>query len=782
MDLILLFIRKNIRYRKANYILPFLSFVLSGILICTSVFYLTLAKNEGIHLPSSPYDITIRSDSRQEDLLIFEKLSGNANVVQGLVQEYVDLFPIISDEIATFDHDAVHSSIVFTSICASSPLAAFYEKHGCFLSELAPNEVFVTPYTLYYFQNHIRDSVLTLPVAGQDRNNAIHLNIVGIIDEQIAGKNNFSIVCSNDACFRTIRDLCGTNTSFHFYDFTDGFVHNAENYSRFLQDLGAGDFSFDVTIASRAPIEKHSSIYSGSIAIAAFNTFFAVICVISTLKLKFNSEVSDYQKLFHLGLSPVCRFLTPIIDISLLFIPSYVLALIFSVFLFQKIAPKTPQTYQSRIITNYFQYSGGLCIATFLLFLGCVLSIASILIVLCIVRKPKTYNSYIKKSASIYALSHSFILPYIFLHFRRHRRDTVFFIFIFCFPLFVSGMYGTAAINLVSGGNDVYADAAYIVSRNQVSYGNPITEKIVKDIHPLPGIESIHLVHKTNILYTFAAGNETTRAQIVELNDYTEEQFSKYLVAGNLREGINNPDAIAVVDNHARFSLGETLVLLETNRELTVSAILKNVPLEYRSLMYLADMSLLESLGQADVLPADIYICISDSISSADYAHLNTAIPSLIYDPHAVYFNQKAEAADLKDNGILTYRVAASMNLLISVISILSIGLFNTQKQANRAQEYAVLYKLGYSHEQIRFLIFAESFMIIGIGLLIFVLLYGAYVNSILRSIQSTQAYQYSDFMLAWKEIVSIALSVICVVCLSNRISYRSPRHKDSKT
>ena len=224
MKFILLFIKKNFQYRKANYILPFISFVLSGILLCTSVFYLTLAKNDVVFLLSSPYDITIKSDNKQEDSHISEKLMGIKDVTHGYVQKYVDLLPLIYDEISTFDHDIVHSSITFTSIRASSPLASFYEDYGCDVSKLSPNDIFVTPYILYYFQNHIKNNVLTLPAAPPHTDLSIHLNIIGIIDEQISSGNNFSIICSNDELFQIMQDMYGQNTSFHFYDFSDSFI------------------------------------------------------------------------------------------------------------------------------------------------------------------------------------------------------------------------------------------------------------------------------------------------------------------------------------------------------------------------------------------------------------------------------------------------------------------------------------------------------------------------------------------------------------------------------
>ena len=46
MKFLFLYIRENIRRRTANYILPLIAFILSGILLCATVFYLTLSTEE----------------------------------------------------------------------------------------------------------------------------------------------------------------------------------------------------------------------------------------------------------------------------------------------------------------------------------------------------------------------------------------------------------------------------------------------------------------------------------------------------------------------------------------------------------------------------------------------------------------------------------------------------------------------------------------------------------------------------------------------------------------
>lgn len=777
MKFLILFIRKNMRCRKANYLLPFLSFVLSGILICTSVFYLTLADN--YHILSQtfhPYDMMMKSSGARDDAVIADAMRNNNTFVHGFIQEYIDLLPVFQEEITSFDENFLHKQINFTSIRPKTPLAAFYAANGCDVSVLSSNDIYVTPYMLYYFQNHIVNDILTLP-APSEKDPVFQFRIVGILDQRISDDDNFAVICSDAELFQSMQAAFGTTTSIHYYDFDDGFVHTRENYSDALKNLWPSEDSVNVRLFSSAPIEKSQAIYSGDAAIAVFNIFFSVLCIVSTLKLKLDRELPDYRKLFSLGLSPIMRFLIPFADIGTLILPAYLIAFPFSVLLFSLIAPYTGQTYQSAVITHYFQYSSALLFTTLLLFVGCIAVIAGIMIVFGIIRSSRVRHSYVKQSSRVYASASFHLLPYTFLHIRRNRKYSLFFVFILCFPLFVTAIYGTAAVNLVSDSGGLYADAAYIISRDDVSYGTAVTDQIVRDIRKLTGVDSVQVVHKTNTLYTFESETTSSQAQITELNAYTKDQFSKYLIAGSLDEVCGSSHAIAVVDPHDALSLGDTVTIKQTNRSYTVAAILKHVPMNGRPLTYLADVSVMEDLKQAEILPAEIHVYINPANASADDV-LNRIIPSMIYDPHANFVNQKDEISARDENGGVTYRAASAMNVQICIISVLSVFLLHTQKQTERAGEFDILYRLGYSHREIRYLIFAESFILLGIGLGVFAMLYGMYVNSITSAIRETGAYQYSGFSLAWKEIIFISLGMIGVVSISNLLSYK-PQKRD---
>ena len=181
----------------------------------------------------------------------------------------------------------------------------------------------------------------------------------------------------------------------------------------------------------------------------------------------------------------------------------------------------------------------------------------------------------------------------------------------------------------------------------------------------------------------------------------------------------------------------------------------------------------LEQTGQTARLPTELYVYLKPTFPDAEYTALNSKIPSMVYDPHASFFNQKDETAALNADGGVTYRVASAMNVQICIISVLSVFLFHTQKQTERMREFEILFRLGYSHQKIRALIYTESVLLLGIGFCLFGLLYGAYVSSITNAIRVSGAYQYIGFSLAWKEMICISLGMIGVVVISDLLSYR---------
>ena len=777
MKFIFLFIRKNLRHRKTNYVLPFISFILSGILLCTSVFYLTLSTDEPpAEIYYYPYQISVKSVGELNDEAIEQAFAGNEYAQFAGIAEYVDIFPAYQKEIETFDPEPITNNLSITSIPKDTEHAEFYQNFGYDISSLGEYDVFVSQYILHYFQNDIENNVLSLTKFKTPSGEPLRLNIVGIIDHRITNSTEFSVICSNDTLLESLEKQCGTDTSIHYYSFKDEFVHTRESYDKFLASRNTTEFSLNMTLRSRLPRIDTSAIYSGDVGIALFNAFFAVLCIASTVKLKLNRETADYKKLHKLGLSPVMRFLLPFIDIVALSLPAYIISLIFSVVLFQRIAPYNAQSYQNGALVSYFKHSPAIMLLSAFVFFAVIVIVASVLILLYVIRTPRAYHSFVKSSSGVYCTSKSLPIPYIFLRFRRNKAYCLFFIFIVCFPLFIGAMYGTAAANVVSHSGALYSNADILIEQNEITYGYNSTYDIVRDVSTLDGVETVHTVMKTNADYTFTKGEMMKSAQFERLDGYTISQLSEYLTDGSLEDVLNDDTKIAVIDNSGEFSLGETLHCEEMGKGYQIGAVLKNVALDGRPLRFYGNEMLMKSLKQAEILPADIHVYLADNITDEQYAALCNKIPTMVYDPHARYTNQKDYLQSRDADGTVSAKAATVMNVMICIISVISVFLLHTQHQMNRQGEFTLLSRLGYSDGKIRSLIYTESYIFVGTGLLIFALLYGGYVNAVMAAIAQTDMYQYSGFSLAWREIIVIAVGIIGVVGISGYLGYNTRR------
>ncbi len=775
MKFVFLYVKENICRRKSNYILPFLSFVLSGILLCASVFYLTLSHEE----PSErvyyyPYQIVVRNADAFQEKTSEQAFGGNAYTQFEGRLEYADLFPAYQKEIEEFDPNHTARRLLLTSLPKGSEHAAFYEGFGYDISSLGDGDVFVSPYVFHYFGNHIENGVLTLTAFQDPSGGPLELHIAGILDRRIADDTEFAFVCSDDALLESLEEQCRSDSSVSYYSFRDDFVHTTENYEKFHESVKA---NINMSVHFRIPTIDEGGVYSGDVAIALFNLFFAVLCIASTLKLKLNREIPDYRKLHRIGMSPVMRFLLPFTDMMLLSIPAYAVSVTAAAALFQRIAPYNAQTYQSGVFVPYFDPSPGVFLLSAFSFFAAAAGTASVLILLVVLREPEAYKSFVKTSSVFYYNSKSFVLPYIFLRFKRNKAYCLFFIFIVCFPLFIGAMYGTAAANVVSNGGALYSDAAFLITQNEVSYGYDTVSDIVRDISALDGVEAVYTVEKTNVNYTFTKGETSISAQFERLDGYTRKQLSEYLTDGSLDEVLNDETKIAVIDSGGTV-LGETLHCAETGKDYTVGAILKKVSLNGLPPRFWGNETLMQSLNQAEILPADIHVYLAEDLSEEQYAALCGEIPNMVYDPHARYTNQKDRLQSLDDGGNVSANAATAMNVLICVISVLSVFLLHTQHLTNRQGEFTLLERLGTSEGKIRTLVFAESGLFVAVGFLIFTLLYGGYVGAINAAIVATGSYEFSGFRLAWREILVLAAGVIMAIGISGYLGTYKRRNE----
>ena len=775
MEFILLYIRENIRRRKSNYILPFIAFILSGILLCATVFYLTLSIEEPPEeVYYYPYQISVEIVDGLHEKEIVHALAENEYVRFEGMAECADLFPAYQREIEEFDPKHMTRHLYLTSIPKGSEHAAFYEGFGYDVSSLGEYDAFVTPSVFHYLRDHIENGVLTLEKFEAPSGGPFEVHIAGILDRRIADDTEFSVVCSNAALLERLRKQSASDTSIYFYSFRDDAVHTREDFAKFHDSIESTGLTINMHVHVRFPRIDESGIYSGDVGIALFNLFFAVLCIASTLKLKLNREGSDHKKLHDLGLSPAMRFLLPFIDIMILSLPAYLVSLVSSAALFHKIAPYNAQAYQNQggILVPYFDPSPGILLLSALVFFAVVAGAAGVLILLFVLRAPGAYRSFVKTSSVMYYNSNSLVLPYILLRFRRNRAYCLFFIFIVCFPLFVGAMYGTAASNVVSNAGALYSDADMLITKNDVPYGYASTFDTVREISALDGVEAVYTVEKTNRNYTFAKGKTTVSAQLERLDGYTLSQVSDFLADGSLEDVLNDDAKIAVIDAGGGFVLGETLRCAETGKNYEIGAILENVPLNGLPPRFWGNETLMQSLNQAKILPADIHVYLAEDLSDERYSALCGEIPNMVYDPHAIYANQRDHLKSLDDGGTVDANAANAMNVLICVISVLSVFLLHAQHLMNRRGEFTLLSRLGSGEGTIRTLIFTESCLLVAVGLLIFTLLYGGYIGVVNAAIAAQGSWQYSGFRLAWCEILVIAAGVLTAVGISGYLGY----------
>ncbi len=766
MKFIRLYIKNNIRRRKSNYLIPLFSFFLSGLLICITVFYLTLEKNISDELSYPRLDMAIASDA-ETLAAVEEAFSDGKWMILSDKLDFADIMPLYREEIAKFDEKPVHRELRMTLVDSHSIIADMLREHHVDVGELGENEVYVSQYIFYYLRSHIQDHILTLDRVRDKDGKPLQLMIKDVLDAKLFDFLEFSVITSNPELLSTVTEAVMCDSGILFYEVPD--KGQRDRIIELITQATPKGTSSSISSLCDWQLQESSPIYSGDVAIAAFNFFFAALCMICTLKMKFDREAADYRRMKNLGYAPIYRVLLPFADLVWIGILSYAGALLSAAFLFRLIAPHHDrQSIQSTIYSYYFTLTAKQVILTAAIFGVMLLFALGVMVYLCIIRSPRTYHAFVKQSSNLYTASKFFYLPYVLVRFSRNKLYNLFFVFMLCFPLFVCSMYGTGAVNLVSNDSDLFADAAFTISRDDLPYGSKITQEIADDLRSLPGVASVQTVHKSNLPYTLSSQEHTLGVQFVELNDYMVEQITSYLAEGSIQDVMRQPGTIVLTDNSKLFKVGDTVYLEGSGQRFVIGAILRNVPLEHRAPMALIDLGALESLTEQKLLPSDLHVYLNEDISDEEYRIISRSVPNLIYDPHAAYQNQRNKIAVLDMNGRVVHDAASSMNLLICIISVLSVFLYHIQQIINRQFEFDTLHRMGLGNKQINILVHIESLIPVFIGLGLFSLLYGGYVSSIIRSIQESQSYQYADFSFAWREIVIISLSIIGVVELAN--------------
>lgn len=770
-----LYIKNNMRRRMAGVLIPLFSFFLSALLVSITVFYLSLEKNiqeDGISYPGLDVRVTLDAAYVPD----MEAAFADADWITLRTKlEFTDLMPLYQEEIAAFDENPVHKTLPLVYVRPGSVISDLLAEYGYDIASLPSDAVYVSQYAAYYFRHSVTNDHLTLDAVVGDGGQALCLNIAGVMDADVCDFLGAMIVTADRDVFAAVKAETQNASARLYYAVSD--KSQPAVTSRRIAEEAPPEPHLTIRILSGWENIESTAIYSGDAAIAVFNFFFAALCLFCTLKLKFDGEAADYRRMQQMGLSPLYRALLPFCELTWLALLADIGALTAAVVLFRIIAPYEDRAgVQSSIYSYYFKPDWTWIGLTAVLFFLLYLVMLCVTVYRYILRSPRERCSYVKQSAGFYYRARRFSPPYILVRLARNRLSNLFFVFMLCFPLFVSAMYGTGAVNLVSNDKDLFDGAAFTVARQDVDYGSTVTQEMAEQLRQLPGVAAVHTFHKTNRQYVLSSSTSTLGVQLWEHNDYLTETLTPYLAEGSFADVVGHTDSIVLTDNAGQFSIGDTVTLQESGRRFTVGAILRNVPLEFRRPFALVDPDTLRSLAGETILPQDLHIYPDGDLSEADYRLLCSTLPTLISDPHASYENRRDEIAVLDKNGQVTHDAASTMNVLIAVISVSSVFLYHLQQNVNRRQELSILYRLGLGRNRIRLLLHAESLLLLAVGIGIFALLYGLYVGSILHTIASSGAYQYAGFSFAWREIFLISLGMIGAVMLADGMIMREER------
>ena len=759
-----LYIRNNLKYRKSNYIMLFFSFFLAGLLICISFFYLTLERINGQSYSFPGFDAAITVNTSGDAELIENMYQKNQLMELQAKQRCSDLMLLYRDNIKETDENPVHSSLYIAYVSEQSAVDEILTENGSPMNALGRNEAYVSHYIYYYFQNDIENDVLTLRYIKNEDGSPVRLKIQGVINKELQKFTGLSVIVADRDLMERIRDACGSDAVRMFYQILD-----KENWRTALTSSSVKQLRTQVL--SGWQIEEDNNIYSGDLAIAVFNGIFACLCIICSLKMKFDFEISDYRIADMLGLPIGKRVLLPLMDTVWIAFPAWIGSFITAALLFRWIAPYHIRTgSSSSIYSYYFSFSWEKCMQITAIYAGVFLTVLLLVIYIYFVRGGYVRYPTVKTSLRIFMESKRLLIPYLVHRFLRQKWSPIVFICLLWFPLLISAIYGTAAINLVTDARGMYGDADIIISRDNVNYGTEAAIRMAQTIKGLNGVSSVHIVNKTNQTYDIRTDTAVYQAELMAWSDYLETQFAPYAPNQELQQLMQTPQTVIMIDNANRYHEGETVYIHDRNTAWTIGAVLRNVPMEHRESAVLIDPLFLQELMGQTLPPAELHIRLDASIGADAYRDLTEKLSVVVDDPHAVITNQRENAAITLQNGHVIYDIASAMNVLIMIISVLSVVIYHYHSLLNRRYEFTLLHRIGYGKPQLCRMLFAEDILMLTMGIGLFVLLYLCYIGNVYEAIRQTQTYQYLNFAFAWREILVLSVGFVLVTVISDVI------------
>ena len=776
MRFLFLWIRKNYRYRAGNCILPLTAFFAAALLLSVTVLYVTMDLRAFDAPVSLPFDLRTAGRNETAAELIKSELAGTGEAALLAETPYVDLYPYYRDEIAAFDVLPPHRTLCLSFVGEDSGLAPFYKEHGCDVSQLAENEVYIAPYVRYYLAAHIEGDRISLPEWTDGAGNPLCLVIRGVMEPALAEQTDAALLSSSVSLCVALRAQSGTDSSMLFYTVQGGTEEAAGKlYTPGLEKLHA-----DLHLYAQTGDETRQTVFaSGDLAIVLCSLIFAFCGMLCTVRLKADREAGDRMILENLGLSPVHRALLFVFDLLPLGCAAFAMAFPTAVFLFRCFAPESTAAYRSEVMLCTYRYHPAQLRTALCLFFALFAVVLLSELRRSVFRRKKKTAPFVRQSARFYYSGRGFLPRYLLLRCSRNRAAALYLVFLFCFPLIVCAVYGTAGAAITDNGRVLYADTDIFIGRDYLAAGTAVTEETARKIAALTGVEAVCPVRHTGIPLSASFSEYSAEIMPTELNAYTVSALSAYCTDGSLSAVSDTPDTAAVIDNAGLFRVGDALRLKD--KTLTVGAVLSVVPLEDAGMIaeyqpLYVSLETLRSLSDAELLPEDLHICLSDSITAQEEIEVRRMLPLLLYDPHAFAVFRRDTIAVQNQNGFVSYRTVSVMNVLIVCTAVLSVFLFIAQNLLARYGELSVLYRLGYSRGQLTGLVLAEYASAALPAFLGFAAVYGYYLSRVTAAIAEMQTYQYAGFSPAVREILLTAAALIAAMVSAVLLTVREKK------
>lgn len=780
MRFILLYLKRNIQKRSANYIILFISFVMSGLLISCSLMYSQSGARGNRNINQMPFDYMLTSDGDGADIRSdIEKIP---SVGVDLITSGANLYRMYKDVLPTLGKTAEHTRILMIYLNPSSKAAGYFSDIGCDIESLSDDEIYVSKYVYYYFSDFIANDTIVFPDLTDEYGNQLRLKIKGVwYSDDPADKDIFAVVSSN-GLIEHIQEQTNLNIDIFFCSFKDKAADAAGAGMQILK-IAEEKHNGDINLTHNIKSYDSAAAASGDVFIVITGLCFSGLCIFAAMKLKTDSEYEDYQKISSMGMPPAGIIVLYFMDYLVVGACAFSAAFGCASWLFPTMIKNRAMSYgkYTNFLTFDYEFKPIILVSSALSFF-CILLVSALFLLIRLTRKRKAYSGFVKKSSAAYINGKSFILNYNMLNIRRNKLFTCLLVFLVCFPLFICVIYITSAQgSSIYPEGGIYADADYLISVPAQSFNDNSMKGLIAGIMSIDSANALYRVccaggSGSDVSY-YKDFNQTDEIMFLELNDFTRKKLENYVAEGDLNEVLNNDYYAAVTDNgydaqNPEYHIGDKINAFSEDTgsiELTIGAILRNYPYDDNIAEFYINGN---TLSRADSCGERLYLYLKDDVS--DYIMADEQLNRAVINPHVTITNQTGERMLFHNNGMTFYRIAIMMSLLICIISVFSLFLFNTQKLLNRRDEFVILKRIGYSISDIVKLNMTGAAIPFVTGILAFAALYVCYICDIYSKIAEMNLYQYDGFSISYLGILITAAVMTITLTASVFLSVKT--------